>query len=372
MIKILSQRLFLLQLCLGIFLCFLFNTCARKLNLTQNQIQREVTTSYTWNKLFSYPVDRGRTDDLHFFDPMHGYVINSGGYLVYTEDGGESWDVVYEDSGTFFRCITFKNRQVGWLGNIGQGDRDLYSKDSIPFYETKDGGKTWEPVEFIGPQPTGLCGLQKVNDQVIVGCGRVRGPSYFIKTTDGGENWYSYDLNHVAGSLIAPYFFDEKRGLLIGGTTDDKKNSQSLVLETLDGGMTWDTVYISEQKGEYCWKFSFPTKEIGFISIQRNVRDGRFYYLKTTDGGKTWKEVEYIDDFYYVQGIGFINPAVGWIGGTRGKTYGTTNGGQSWISSTDIGDGFNNFQFFGDSLAYGVGFGVFKSVKLSQTPKIDN
>jgi len=200
-----------------------------------------------------------------------------------------------------------------------------------------------------------------VNENLIVGCGRVRGPSYFIKTTDGGKNWYSYDLNHVAGSLIAAHFFDESHGLLIGGTTREKKECRSMVLETLDGGRTWDTIYLSEQKGEYPWKFSFPTREKGFISIQRNANDGRFYHLQTKDGGKTWKEVEHSPTDYYVQGIGFINENIGWIGGSRTWTYETRDGGKTWNKLGDIGNGFNNFQFLEDSIAYGVGFGVYKS-----------
>lgn len=346
-----------------ILITFLFQACAPKISKPLQGIQELYYTS-AWEKVTAYPVDRGRSDDLHFFDPETGFVINSQGYLSYTEDGGESWKIVHKNEGTFFRCLTFKNRKEGWLGTIGTDDRFLSSKDTVAMYETKDGGLSWKPVEFIGPNPKGLCGLQKVTDDFIVGCGRVRGPSYFIKTTDGGKNWYSYDLNHLAGSLIATHFFDDSHGFMIGGTTDDKKNSQSLVLETFDGGMTWDTAYISPQKGEYCWKFSFPTPEIGFISIQRNVRKGRFYHLQTTDGGKTWKEVEHTSRYYYVQGIGFINSKIGWMGGSNNWTYETRDGGENWRKVKDIGKGFNNFQFFGDTLAYGVGFGVFKSTKI--------
>lgn len=344
-----------------LLLVLLGTTCTSKKKIKKSQLTAtSKVKTYKWNKVDSYPVERGRTDDLYFFDPMNGFVINSQGYVVKTENGGESWEIAHENKGTFFRCLTFKNRKEGWLGNIGTDDEYLKSRDSIPLFETVDGGATWSPVKFNGPMPKGLCGLQKVNENVIVGCGRVRGPSFFIKTTDGGKNWNSYDLNHIAGSLIAPHFFDEQHGFLIGGTTTDKIECRSLVLETHDGGMNWDTVYISKQKGEYCWKFSFPTRDIGFISIQRNVKDGNFYHLQTTDGGKTWKEVAHADEYYYVQGVGFIDQETGWLGGPRGKTYETRDGGQSWLPRTDIGDGFNKFQFFGDSLGYGVGFGVFK------------
>jgi len=63
----------------------------------------------------------------------------------------------------------------------------------------------------------------------------VRGPSYFIKTTDGGENWESYNMDHLARSLIATHFHNEMHGFLIGGTTRDKENCRSMVLETIDG-----------------------------------------------------------------------------------------------------------------------------------------
>jgi photosystem II stability/assembly factor-like uncharacterized protein len=348
-----------------IILTAILDSCARKLAVPLKEIQ-STTYSTSWEKLDNYPIDNGRSDDLHFFDPSTGFVINSQGYLSYTEDGGQNWEVVHENKGSFFRCITFKNRNEGWLGTIGTGDKSLRSNDTIPLYQTKDGGKNWLPVKFIGPKPTGLCGLQKVSDQMIVGAGRVRGPAFFIKTNDGGETWYSHDLSHLAGSLIATHFLDEQNGFLIGGTTNDKDNSRSLMLKTSDGGENWDTIYVSKQIGEYPWKFSFPTKEIGFVSIQRNVRDGSFYHLQTSDGGENWSEVEHSPNYYYTQGIGFIDKNIGWIGGDYSWTYETRDGGNSWKKLKNAGRGYNNFQFFGDSLAYGVGYGVYKNTDVQK------
>ncbi len=347
------------------FLILLNQSCSVKLPKELQEIQNtQYTTS--WEELRNYPIKRGRSDDLHFFSPLEGFVINSQGYLSYTKDGGDTWKIVYENKGTFLRCISFKNRDEGWIGTIGTDDKHLRSNDTIPMYETKDGGKSWSPVKFIGPTPKGLCGLQKVTDNMIVGTGRVRGPSFFIKTMDGGLTWHSYDLNHLAGSLISAHFIDENHGFIIGGTTQDKKNSRSLVLETFDSGATWDTIFLSDQIGEYPWKFSFPSKNIGYISIQRNNREGRTYYLATKDGGKTWSEQSYSRDYYYTQGIGFIDEKTGWIGGSNSATYETRDSGNSWKKIKNVGRGFNNFQFFGDSLAYGVGFGVFKFSKNSK------
>jgi len=351
-----------------LFLFFLFAGCSPKLSPELKKVQ-EANYRNGWEKVNSYPIEYGRSDDLHFFDEKTGFVINSGGYLSFTEDGGINWKVVLENPGTFFRCITFKNRQEGWLGTIGTDEPLLSSVDTVALYETKNGGESWSPVEFIGPTPKGLCGLHKVSDEVIVGCGRVRGPSCFVKTIDGGKTWYSQNMDHIAGSLIAAHFFDPDHGFLLGGTTRDKKNCRSMLLETTDGGTSWDTIYLSEQIGEYPWKFSFPTKEKGFVSIQRNVKNGRFYHLQTQDGGKTWKEVVHSPDYYYVQGIGFYNDLIGYMGGSSGKTYETRDGGKSWIPFRNIGNGFNNFQFFDTGVAYGVGFGVFKCRNINASQK---
>jgi len=341
------------------FMMVLCSACHPKLAIPLQEMQaKQYATG--WRKIDAYPIPNGRSDDLHFFNKNKGFIINSNGYLSYTEDGGDSWEIRHENLGTFFRCIRFKNEKEGWLGTIGTDDVHLPSQDSIALYETSDSGFTWTPVSFVGPTPKGLCGLQVVNDKFVVGCGRVRGPSYFIKTEDGGDTWYSYNMDHLAGSLIAAYFFDEQHGLLLGGTTRDKKNCRSLVLKTRDGGMNWDTVYLSKQVGEYPWKFEFTSDKKGFISVQRNIKTGKFYHLQTENGGDSWREVIHSPDYYYVQGIGFIDEQIGWMGGSRGQTYETRDGGQSWNKLSGIGSGFNNFQFF-KPLAYGVGFGVYKS-----------
>jgi len=340
------------------FILMLCVSCHPKMAVELQKIQ-DKNYATGWQKLTNYPIPNGRSDDLHFFDKNKGFVINSNGYLSYTTDGGNSWEIRHQNSGTFFRCLRFKNQREGWLGTIGTDDPYLGSVDSIALYQTVDSGYTWTPVSFIGPEPKGLCGLQVVNDQFVVGCGRVRGPSFFIKTNDGGASWYSYNMDHLAGSLIAAYFFDEQHGLLLGGTTRDKENCRSLVLKTRDGGISWDTVYLSEQIGEYPWKFAFTSDQKGFISVQRNIKTGKFYHLQTEDSGDSWREVIHSPDYYYVQGIGFMDTQTGWMGGSR-QTYETRDGGQTWKKLDKIGSGFNNFQFFKPT-AYGVGFGVYRS-----------
>ena len=328
-------------------------------------LQKTASIDYErrWTQLKSYPETTGRNDDLYFITPQKGWVINNQGRLYHTNDGGKTWELQFEKEDSFFRAIVFADSLNGWLGTIGLDDHYLYSSDSIILYETHDGGKNWQPTTIQGDYPTGICGLQKVTDNFIVGCGRVRGPAHFLKTIDKGKNWTSVDLSEQVGALIVPHFFDEQNGLLIGGSTRDKKTSHAMVLSTNDGGSTWNEVFRSSQAGEYCWKIVFPTEQIGYISVQRNIDEGNFYFLKTVDGGRNWKEQKYADKHYFTQGIGFINKDIGWIGGSSSYgTYETQDGGQTW-SKVTVGKGINKFQFFGDSLGYVAGGRLYKIEK---------
>lgn len=335
--------------------------------ITDSYVESKNTTyAESWQQIKSYPAKRGRNDDLCFITPEKGWVINKNGKVYKTEDGGDSWKLQFEKPGSYFRTIVFADSLNGWIGTLGLNEKHLHSTDSLVLYETRDGGQNWQPTEVEGEYPTGLCGLQKVTDDMIVGCGRVRGPSYFIKTMDKGKTWKSIKLDDKAATLIVPHFFDEKNGLMIGGTIRDKENSSALVLRTKDRGETWEKVFQASQKGEYCWKIVFPTEKIGYISVQRNVDYGDFNFLKTEDSGKTWKEYVYAPKHYFIQGIGFINEDIGWIGGSfRDGTYETRDGGKTWVSTPDFGKSLNKFQFFGDTLGYVTGNRLYK-IKLTK------
>ena len=168
-------------------------SCNKKLKTVI--VEPEISSySSLWKELDNYPERTGRSDDICFLTPNLGWAINNKGTLYKTKDGGDSWKLQFKKDSSCFRCIVFTDSLNGWLGTIGLAEKDLYSNDSIVLYETNDGGTNWKPTNILGAYPTGLCGLQKVTDEMIVGCGRVRGPSYFIKTMNKGKTWESIKL----------------------------------------------------------------------------------------------------------------------------------------------------------------------------------
>ncbi len=120
---------------------------------------------------------------------------------------------------------------------------------------------------FIGTKPRGICGLSVVNDSMIVGIGRVRGPVYFLKSTDKGESWHSKSMSDYAMDLMDIYFTSPDSGFAVGGNGPLNESSHGVILHTVDGGETWQNIFTSSQLGEWCWKINFPSKMTGYVSF---------------------------------------------------------------------------------------------------------
>lgn len=319
----------------------------------------------TWQELPNAPYT-SRHNDVYFVTPDLGWIVNGAGEIYRTDDGGGSWTRQFEQTTSHFRSVGFLDENRGFAGNVGPGE--FGATDPAPLYETADGGSFWSPITgFDGPTPTGLCGMHVVNDSTVVAVGRVRGPAYFTRTTDRGQTWQSVDMSAYAAGLIDVHFTHPDSGFVVGLTDTEHDRSSGVVLQTVDGGATWAVRHTSTRAGEWAWKLSFPSRRVGYVSLQRNSRTP-IYFLKTTDGGATWEEKRFSTSYYFVQGIGFITEARGWIGGNSSSpVYTTTDGGETWQPER-LRPRLNRFRFLGDSLGYAVGRSVHKLTDWTATP----
>jgi photosystem II stability/assembly factor-like uncharacterized protein/pimeloyl-ACP methyl ester carboxylesterase len=336
-----------------------------------------IVTEKGWKKINTerYP---GKQDDITFINEKEGWYVNGYGSIYHTQNGGETWEKQLEKKGTFFRCIAFVDSLRGFAGTVGT-DYFPNVTDTIPLYGTSDGGKTWNPVSYAGPYVKGLCAMDIVKEQFInhgktdykvhiYAVGRVGSPANLMVSHDGGLTWTSNSMNKDCKMLFDIKMFDKNNGFACAASDEDLEKSNAVILKTSDGGKSWKKVYQSERPFECTWKASFPTKEVGYVTIQSynpdsNVKQQRI--AKTTDGGNTWNEINLIEDAGAREfGIGFIDENHGFVG-TMNSGYETKDGGLTW-APVNLGKACNKIRIYKDAngkvYGYAIGVDVMKGV----------
>lgn len=318
-----------------------------------------------WRTLPTEPY-RGKQDDIAFVSPDIGWYGNGAGKLYRTGDGGETWEKVWDQPGTFIRALGFVDARNGFLGNVGT---EYYPNvtDTHPLYRTRDGGVSWTPIETPGIGIVkGICGIDVLHEKrifqgeirevaVIHAAGRVGGPAAILRSIDAGETWSVIDLSEQAGMILDVKFFDAQNGLVCAASSSDAAQANASILRTGDGGKTWTQVYRSDRPAENCWKMSFPSRNVGYATVQ-SYQEGatKRVIVKSTDGGTTWRELPLVDDARVREfGIGFVDDERGWVGTTTGG-FETRDGGATWapiamgiavnkIRVLRVGNGFRAF-----------------------------
>lgn len=303
-----------------------------------------------WRKLPNAPTSSSRFEDAFFANAQTGWVIHIQGQVFKTTDGGKSWQLLYTRAGMSMRSIGFADESRGWLGAL---------PSNTTLMQTEDGGATWREItNFPEPKPKGICGISVVNRNVMYGSGVFSGDPRVVKTVDGGQTWQTFDLSAHANALVDCYFRTPDSGFVVGSKTDMTRGDVVVVIFTADGGKTWSTHHQGTRGGELGWKISFPSRQVGYVSIEAFL-PGPVYILKTTNGGATWQDVRFRDSQLDEQGIGFVNENIGWVGGWGNPTYTTIDGGNTW-QLANFGMNINRFRFLSDTLAYAVGQTVYK------------
>ncbi len=147
-------------------------------------------------------------------DEQHVWIAGVNGTLLYTEDGGTTWELKHTFPQQHLESIFFTNSQHGCL--VGWGEEPT---DSTLVMITNDGGQTWQNKEH--PRANYFFDVFFINDTRgwIVGKGGVAG--WIIFTDDGGESWgRQMELLGVSGELYGVYFRDNLVGQIcgVGGT----------------------------------------------------------------------------------------------------------------------------------------------------------
>jgi photosystem II stability/assembly factor-like uncharacterized protein len=326
-----------------------------------------------WTQFPNSPVGGGnfRNDDICFVDVTNGWSARGTDGLYRTTNGGQSWFSVTPQVVTnkaHFRSIGFASPTRGWAGNLGPGSYDGNVTDTNMLYETFNGGNTWNVVPAINNSGmAGFCAMHIPDLQHIYGVGRVRGPAYFVKSVDGGSTWFTTNLTAagIMGGLMDVYFVNTNLGFAVGMNTNSYYSPPyyGSIARTTNGGLNWQVMVTTPVASSYFWKMSWPTTNIGYVSLQQNASYSSFVFYKTTDGGNSWVSngipLSTIGSpsSFELQGIGFVSTNEGWLGGgsqaAPNNFIRTTNGGLTWTPMGYVNaNNLNRFRFVNSTLGY--------------------
>ncbi len=307
-----------------------------------------------------------------FVTPKKGWIAGEQGVILYTENGGETWE--YQESGTeqTIKSLFFINERQGWA--VGGESR---TREKGVIVHTEDGGKSWvqqqgdfnsplNSVLFLSEKEGWIVGNQgillhtidagkKWERQRSLGVMRAIASVYFInartgwilagdeiyRTTDGGKNWDRTWLDitlprgggvamDITGAPMPPewnqgeiYFINEKKGWAVTGFWH--------IFSTEDGGKTWTNQFSTKA-------MSYDLRHISFSDDKKGCAAGSSI-ICTEDGGKTWNERlgiksgenEFRDGFTIsVWGLDFAGQSEGWAVGNDGQILKTENSGKNW------------------------------------------
>lgn len=194
-------------------------------------------------------------------------------------------------------AIDAQNRNILWVGAASGG-----------VWKSTNGGTTFKPVFDKHIQSIGALAVDQTRpDTVWVGTGEsntrnsVSVGAGLYKTTDGGENWTLVGLEKV--ERISKIVIDPKKPdtvYVAGVGALWSASPERGLYKTTDGGKTWEKIlYIDDNTG--CADVALDPQEpnIVYASTWQFRRKGWFFTSggpgsglhKSTDGGKTWRRL---------------------------------------------------------------------------------
>jgi photosystem II stability/assembly factor-like uncharacterized protein len=260
----------------------------------------------------------GQLNSVQFVDSLNGWTVGDKAVL-HTINGGLTWEYQHPGYLNGRSSLYFTDLNNGWV----TGGNNI-------IYHTADGGQTWIDQPWTSGSETEY--LNKLffidpNHGWAVGSAQDDGfPSnnMILNTYNGGATW---QLQYkVQGSCLNGVFFsDLLNGWAVG--------YGGLILHTTNGGQTWSQ-QPSGSNNITLWDVYFINELTGWASGFYFEGSHHGYVLHTSDGGNSW-QVQFDELNVSFYGICFATEQKGWVVGgsniqSNGLIYQTTNGGVSW------------------------------------------
>ncbi len=282
--------------------------------------------------------------DIDFINENTGWACGDDGKIVKTTNGGVNW--VQQNTGLFKRLEGIDAVDVNTIYSVGWFQTII---------KTTNGGSNWM---IIRDGPTGVgstffkCFFINVNTGWLL-----RSSGYILRTLDGGNSFDSVFVNN--GFLRDVFFKDANTGVICGDA--------SFIVRSTDGGVSWIQIPLPLLSGApNLYRMSFVGNTGWTIGEGSESGLGKLVF-RTTDFGIKWDSIARVPypPLQLNYSVCFTNIFTGFAGGTTGIIFKSTNGGLNWLQQNSPNIGFrNDFWFSNDSTGWCTGGGgqIFKTV----------
>jgi photosystem II stability/assembly factor-like uncharacterized protein len=237
--------------------------------------------------------------------------VGSGGVWK-TDNRGTTWEPVFDSEGSYsIGCVSIdpNNSETVWVGtgenvsgrHVGYGDG---------VYKSLDGGKSWTNMGLKNSQHIGMIAIDPRDSNVVYVA--AQGPLWsgggergLYKTLDGGKNW---NLILSAGQYTGAneVHLDPRDPDVIYASLHQRFRNVAALMDggpesgihkSTDGGKTWRELtngIPAEDKGKIGLSISPVDPDVVYATIELAQRTGGLW--RSTDGGASWEKRS--EEFY--------------------------------------------------------------------------
>ncbi len=230
--------------------------------------------------------------DVEAFDANTAYLLSIGegenSRIYKTTDGGATWKMQFKNSNpkAFFDALAFWDRNNGMAMSDPVDGKYLLLKT--------DDGETWKIAENekmpnakdgeAAFAANGTCLITNGKSDVFLVSGGQ--DARVFRSNNQGLSWFVSDTPIIKGTAGSGIFSiamrDAKRGVIVGGNYEKPNDSANNLAFTSDGGKTWTL-----GKGLNGYRSG-----VDFIDKMTIIAVGSSGSDISTDGGKTWKNLD--------------------------------------------------------------------------------
>lgn len=260
----------------------------------------------TWNIVLDSP-NSPWLSAVSFPSLLTGYAAGDNGLVMKTNTGGESWSALslpQSLSERNLRSIIFTSEDTGFIAGGHYGADTIHT-----FASTYDGGITWEVRIDESGSFFRTCWFFNAKEGIIAG-----DQGILLLTHDGGLSW---ETPSVPSSVKerqwnALYFRDRLNGFAAGGNPSN--DAIQTIIHTSDGGYSWQVVHdsLAPMLNDICFTSSTDGFAVGNQGTFLKSTDGGFSWIPAgLPPG--------LNDERDLQTLGFLNRFAGVAAGTDGK-----------------------------------------------------